>query len=201
MLAASEELEQVSEETATTTDGIEKAVEDVALGATSQAQSTEEASRQTIIMGENIEKTSNAIQQLHMNSYKMIESGTVAMNTLDELNVINEKTKLEIDTIYRQTNETNDFALKIQEAADIITSIANETNLLSLNASIEAERAGESGRGFAVVAEQIKKLAEQSGTSAKEIGNVIHTLIDNSNKAVETMKMELKKQLKCRILI
>jgi len=187
LLAASEELEQVSEETATTTDGIEKAVEDIALGATAQAQSTEEASRQTIIMGDNIEKTSDAIQQLHMNSDKMIESGTVAMSTLDELNVINEKTKLEIETIYRQTNETNEFALKIQEAADIITSIANETNLLSLNASIEAARAGESGRGFAVVAEQIKKLAEQSGTSAKEIGDIIHTLIDNSNKAVETM--------------
>ncbi|MFA9464754.1 MAG: methyl-accepting chemotaxis protein [Velocimicrobium sp.] len=187
LLGASEELEQVSEETATTTDGIEKAVEEVALGATSQAQSTEEASRETIIMGENIENTSNAIQQLHINSDKMIESGTVAMNTLDELNVINEKTKLEIDTIYQQTNETNDFALKIQEAANIITSIANETNLLSLNASIEAARAGESGKGFAVVADQIKKLAEQSGKSAKEIGNVIHTLIDNSNKAVETM--------------
>lgn len=187
LLTASEELERVSEETAITTDGIEKAVEDVAHGATSQAHSTEEASVQTMIMGDNIEKTSNAIEQLHMNSDKMIESGTVAMNTLDELNVINEKTKLEIDTIYRQTNETNEFAQKIQEAADIITSIANETNLLSLNASIEAARAGESGRGFAVVAEQIKKLAEQSGTSAKEIGSVIHTLIDNSNKAVETM--------------
>ena len=187
LLSASEELEQVSEETATTTEGIEKAVEEVALGATAQAQSTEEASRQTIIMGENIENTSNAIEQLHMNSDKMMESGTVAMNTLNELNDINEKTKTKIDTIYKQTNETNDFAVRIQEAAVIITSIANETNLLALNASIEAARAGESGKGFAVVADQINKLADQSGKSAKEIGDVIHTLIENSSKAVGTM--------------
>jgi methyl-accepting chemotaxis protein len=187
LLAASEELEQVSEQTATTTEEIEKAVEDVAAGAMSQAESTEEASRQTIIMGEDIGNTSKAVQQLHVNADKMKESGAVAMNTLNELNTINEKAKKEIDTIYRQTNETNDFALKIQEVAEIITSIAAETNLLSLNASIEAARAGESGRGFAVVADQIKKLAEQSGQSAKEIGNVIHTLIENSNSAVETM--------------
>lgn len=122
-----------------------------------------------------------------MNSDKMMESGTVAMNTLNELNDINEKTKTKIDTIYKQTNETNDFAVRIQEAAVIITSIANETNLLALNASIEAARAGESGKGFAVVADQINKLADQSGKSAKEIGDVIHTLIENSSKAVGTM--------------
>lgn len=62
-----------------------------------------------------------------------------------------------------------------------------ETNLLSLNASIEAARAGESGRGFAVVAEQIKKLAEQSHISATQIEEIIHTLIENSNNAVNTM--------------
>lgn len=187
LLATSEELEQVSEQTVTTTEEIENAVEDVAAGAMSQAESTQEASRQTVIMGENIEKTSKSVQQLHMNADKMKETGMVAMNTLNELNDINEKTKQEIDTIYRQTNETNDFALKIQKAAEIITSIAEETNLLSLNASIEAARAGEAGRGFAVVADQIKKLAEQSGQSAKEIGTVIHTLIENSNSAVVTM--------------
>lgn len=188
LLAASEELEQVSEQTAITTEGIERAVEDVADGAMSQAESTEEASKQTIIMGENVENTSKAVQELHVNAAKMKEAGSVALNTLNELNDINEKTKIEIDTIYRQTNETNDFAQKIQEAAEIITSIAAETNLLSLNASIEAARAGDLGRGFAVVADHITKLAEESGKSAKEISNVIHTLIENSNRAVETMQ-------------
>lgn len=187
LLTASEELEQVSEETSTTTEEIEKAVEDVATSAMSQAQSTEEASRQTVIMGDEIENTSKAVELLQLNAEKMKESGAVAMNTLNDLNNINEKSKKEIDAIYRQTNETNEFAQKIEEAAIVITSIAEETNLLSLNASIEAARAGETGRGFAVVANQIKSLAEQSAHSAKEIGTIIHTLIENSNRAVETM--------------
>ncbi|HOO28271.1 MAG TPA: methyl-accepting chemotaxis protein, partial [Lachnospiraceae bacterium] len=106
----SEKLEQVSAETTATTDGIERAVGDVARGALSQAQSTEEASRQSRIMGENIEDTVNAIQQLNSNSDKMIKSSTAAMDSLNELNTINEKTKTEINTIYDQTNETNEFA-------------------------------------------------------------------------------------------
>ena len=187
LLAASEELEQVSEHTSSTTEEIGKAVEDIAQGAMSQAESTEEASKQIIFMGENVEDTSKAVELLHMNADQMQESGVMAMNTLNELNDINEKTKLEIDAIYKQTNETNEFAQKIKAAAIVITSIAEETNLLSLNASIEAARAGESGRGFAVVADQIKRLAEQSSLSAKEIETIIHTLIENSNKAVETM--------------
>ena len=60
-----------------------------------------------------------------------------------------------------QTNQTNESVQKINKATELISSIAEETNLLSLNASIEAARAGESGRGFAVVAAQIQKLAEQ----------------------------------------
>jgi len=187
LLSASEELEQVAEQTATTTEGIERAVDDIAAGAMSQAESTEEASRQTIIMGEDIETTSIAVNQLHQNADKMKESSIDAMKTLEDLNSTNEKTKKEINAIFNQTNETNEFAQKIKEAAFVITSIAEETNLLSLNASIEAARAGESGRGFAVVADQIKKLAEQSSMSAKEIGIIIHTLIGNSNRAVEIM--------------
>ena len=77
--------------------------------------------------------------------------------------------------------------MKIREATNLITAIAEETNLLSLNASIEAARAGEQGRGFAVVAAQIQKLAEQSNESARQIEQIITMLIQDSNKAVETM--------------
>ena len=187
LLTACEDLEQVSEETSATTEGIEKAVEDIAIGATTQAQSTEEASRQTIIMGEDIESTAVAVNNLHLNADKMKESGAIALDALKQLNDINDKTMHEISLVYTQTNETNEYALKIQEAANFITSIAAQTNLLSLNASIEAARAGESGRGFAVVAGEIKNLAEQSGRSAEEIGKDINTLIVNSSKAVKTM--------------
>ena len=89
--------------------------------------------------------------------------------------------------VHKQTNVTNDSAKEIGAAVEIITNIAEETNLLSLNASIEAARAGEQGRGFAVVADQVRKLAEQSRDAATEISMVISKLMDNSNISVETM--------------
>ena len=77
--------------------------------------------------------------------------------------------------------------MHIGNAVDMITDIAGQTNLLSLNASIEAARAGEYGKGFAVVADQIRQLADQSANTAKEIGEIVAELIENSNTSVETM--------------
>lgn len=74
----------------------------------------------------------------------------------------------------------------------MISSIAEETNLLSLNASIEAARAGEAGRGFAVVASQIQKLADQSNESANQIDQIIHALIEDSEKQLRPwMRLKL----------
>ena len=119
----------------------------------------------------------------------MRESGEEALVVLEELRSTNNQTRDAIKMIYNQTNTTNLSAQKIREATNIITDIAEETNLLSLNASIEAARAGEQGKGFAVVAAQIQKLAEQSDRSAKEIQNIIVALLNDSNKAVETMNV------------
>ena len=90
--------------------------------------------------------------------------------------------------ISSQVNATNESALKIRAAVDLITSIAEETNLLSLNASIEAARAGEQGRGFAVVAGQIQKLAEQSNESAGSIADIIGELLKDSENSVQVME-------------
>lgn len=112
----------------------------------------------------------------------------MAADTLKSLDSFNQKTKESIDIIYEQTNTTNNSAQKIKAATELITEIAEETNLLSLNASIEAARAGEQGRGFAVVASQIQKLADQSNESARQIKEIIDSLLDDSHKAVETME-------------
>lgn len=181
------QLENIAEETSSTTEGIERAVDEIASGATSQADATEEAARETEVMGNNIENIARSAQELLENAEIMAQSNNVAVVTLDDLNKVNEKTKTKIETIYDQTNETNEYVLKIREAAKFITEVADETSLLSLNASIEAARAGEAGKGFSIVAEEIKKLAEQSQISAKQIEEIIYTLNENSNNAVNTM--------------
>ena len=118
----------------------------------------------------------------------MKKNGAIAKDTLKELENINGDVQNAIDVIYDQTNTTNDSANRISEAISIITSIAEETNLLALNASIEAARAGDQGRGFAVVAAQIQTLAEQSNASAVQIGEYITSLMKDSENAVATME-------------
>lgn len=167
---------------------IERAVDEIAQGAGSQAQETQNATEHVIAMGNMIEDTSKEITTLNENAKQIKTLGQDAVTTIEELQKINHKTKESIDVIYDQTNTTNTSAQRIKEATALITEIAEETNLLSLNASIEAARAGEQGRGFAVVAGQIQKLAEQSNESARQIEEIINSLLEDSGKAVETME-------------
>lgn len=181
----------MSEKTKTVSDHIvqvERAVEEIALGAGGQAEETQSATENIIIMGNMIEETANEIDAMNENAKLIKQLGQTAVDTLKELQAINQKTKDSIDIIYEQTNTTNTSAQKIKEATALITDIAEETNLLSLNASIEAARAGEQGRGFAVVASQIQKLAEQSNESARQIEEIINSLLSDSEKAVGTME-------------
>ena len=167
---------------------IERAVDEIAQGAGSQAQETQSATEHVIAMGNMIEDTSKEITTLNENAKQIKTLGQDAVTTIEELQKINHKTRESIDVIYDQTNTTNTSAQRIKEATALITEIAEETNLLSLNASIEAARAGEQGRGFAVVAGQIQKLAEQSNESARQIEEIINSLLEDSGKAVETME-------------
>lgn len=180
-------LNGTSDNAADTVGQVERAIHEIADGATSQADETQRATENVILMGNMVEETKVEVEELYNNASEMQRSSNEASQTLDELNGINRRAKSAIDVIYEQTNTTNESALKIREATNLITAIAEETNLLSLNASIEAARAGEQGRGFAVVAAQIQKLAEQSNESARQIEQIITLLIQDSTKAVETM--------------
>lgn len=176
-----------TEQTANAIGQVDIAVGEISDGATSQASETQRATENVILMGDMIEQTKEEVKTLREQAKDMRDAGELAAITLNELDDINQKTKQAIDVIYKQTNKTNESALRIQEVTQMITGIAEETNLLSLNAAIEAARAGEQGKGFAVVASQIQKLAEQSNSSTEEIAKIINVLISDSERAVETM--------------
>ncbi len=170
------------------TNEVSLAIEEITKGANSQAEETETATKYVDDVSVMIDGIVENIAMLAQSSNEMGKSGTDATRILAELNDSNKKTTDAIRRIAKQTEETNTSVKAISQAAEVITSIANETNLLALNASIEAARAGEHGRGFAVVADSIQKLAEQSNGSAREIMEVIGALIKESEKTVETMR-------------
>lgn len=176
-----------TKETGEAVEQVERAVGEIADGANSQAEETQKATENVILIGTMVEETVGQVEKLSTNAQAMQKAGDEAIETLKQLDDTNGKTKEAIDRIYAQTHTTNESALKIKEATTMIAEIAEETNLLSLNASIEAARAGEQGKGFAVVAAQIQKLAEQSNESARQIEEITDSLIRDSEVAVSTM--------------
>ncbi len=187
LFGASQAMNQKAESVTSTVEQVDHAVQEIAEGATSQADETQRATESVVSMGTMIEASTENMELLRENARGMRTAGQEAAVTLSNLDEINRQAIDAIEIIYTQTNTTNESALKIKEATGLITSIAEETNLLSLNATIEAARAGEQGRGFAVVAGQIQKLAEQSNESARKIEEIISSLLEDSQKAVNTM--------------
>ena len=112
---------------------------------------------------------------------------TLETSIMLELSKSSDQTTDAFNKIAAQIRKTDESVMKIQEAVNLIASIASQTNLLSLNASIEAARAGDAGRGFAVVAGEIQQLAEQTNSSARIINGIIAGLSEESKQTVQSI--------------
>ena len=168
---------------------INNAVEEVAISATTQANATQDVAEQMNEMGVAVEKSSENIGTLKKITGEMETTNHEVSDTLDSLVSISNNTRESIENVQKQTNDKNQSAMEIQSVVNFISDIANQTNLLSLNASIEAARAGDQGRGFAIVADEVRNLAEQSRQSADQIEGIVRKLIENSNSSVDAMNV------------
>ncbi|MCE1190316.1 MAG: methyl-accepting chemotaxis protein [Ignavibacteria bacterium] len=115
---------------------------------------------------------------------KAAEGGEVVNQTVDGINRIAQVVASSAETIYAMGKNSD----KIGEIVAVIDEIADQTNLLALNAAIEAARAGEQGRGFAVVADEVRKLAERTAKATKEVDGMIRQIQKDTTNAVESIK-------------
>ena len=188
VLSSGEEIGDTASQTSHTVDEISCAVDDISKGAVTQAEDIEDATGRIAEMGSLIEMIVEDIEELDKKALEMKNASDASAEIMKELGDSNDQTVEAIQKVAQNVKATDESVRMISEAIELITNIASETSLLSLNASIEAARAGEAGRGFAVVASEIQKLAEESNTSASRIGEIISKLSEDSKNSMIVMK-------------
>ncbi len=151
-------------------------VEEVNQGVTSQARETEKCAVQMSDFSEKMNDVSDSTQRMNETVDKTIVTTRKGQNSIEKLNEKSEATTGIVEQLIQEIQIVVTQSDHIGGIIDAINAIAEQTNLLSLNASIEAARAGSQGRGFAVVAEEIRKLADQSKTAGNEIYGILNNI-------------------------
>ena len=185
---SSKELTATIQQSVATVEEVVKTIEEIAKSATDQAQDTETGVYATKELSEIIEEDLQDMDRINEATGELARLKDEGEAIIRDLAEKTQNSSSASKGIYESSLETNESVKEIGAASSLIQSIAEQTNLLALNAAIEAARAGEAGKGFSVVAEEIRKLAEQSTRSVKEIDERLEKLGKNSEKTVGTME-------------
>lgn len=194
LLKNGNELQSIATSTSDNADSVSRAVDEISKGAVSMATDIETATLKVADMGDKIASIVGGINDLDYVAGDMDSAGKRAMEIIRVLDQSNTKTVEAIEVVAENVAATDRSVADISTAVNLITEIADQTNLLSLNASIEAARAGEAGKGFAVVANEISNLAEQSNESGRKIEEILGILVADSKRSIEKME-EVKRLL------
>ncbi|MFC4322582.1 methyl-accepting chemotaxis protein [Litchfieldia salsa] len=186
--ASSEELSASAEQTSGSVAEVANSIQEVAANINQQNNYTQRVKESTTFIHKGMEQINDNIEKVKHSSTQttvLAQSGTADVKSAIEQ-------MKEIDSTVQQTsnsiNNLDNKSKQIEEIVGLINTIAQQTNLLALNAAIEAARAGEHGKGFAVVADEVRKLAEQSSQASGDIKQLIHEIQDEISISVTVMK-------------